>query len=572
MYGVTALDLTRKPELLHPANASWRPGEAAHRLPSPAAGPGLIEDFLAFSLLFLVYSLMGGYIATVKVYLPGDALSRMTSAYLVFNGTEAKLATIGFVWPPISTLLMLPFVLFQTLVDSWMAVVLISAAFAAASAVVVGHLSAACGLSSGWRRLLVLLFACNPLMVIFAINGMSESIMIFVVLAGFHCLLRYWRTMGTADLTVAGCLFGLLPLIRYEMALVTLAVGGLVALRNVGLETADGSRVGPGFRSGPFLAYGVLAAYPLFLWALANWEIMGSPLYFLANDRSALSVATVGPQGVLVSRRGGGGGYWYWYTLTLWLGTFPAWAPISILAVAVGFWRRSCFLLSVVLLPLSIPLLQGFLLTRQSGLPLVRYFVMVVPFSYVLLLIAILHMRGMSASASARTDGRARGAMAVMALLLAISNVGSASTVVHHEYQDIEGRTWTALVTPEKPNDQNVLEAMEIGRRVSRQFPAGTKILLDEYGSGFAILLGSGNPKLFMDHTHPRYQDALSWPPGFVDYILVPSLADRGALDSINRAHPDLYSGGVQWAQLVDELPQTVNGWRLFKVKRQQRP
>ena len=83
-------------------------------------------------------------------------------------------------------------------------------------------------------------------------------------------------------------------------------------------------------------------------------------------------------------------------------------------------------------------------------------------------------------------------------------------------------------------------------------------------------MFGSKNPKMFVNHTHPDYEKALSEPWNYVDYLLVCSPEGRGALYSINIFQPDLYFKGAYWAELVDVLPPTEVGWKLYRVRRNQ--
>ena len=71
---------------------------------------------------------------------------------------------------------------------------------------------------------------------------------------------------------------------------------------------------------------------------------------------------------------------------------------------------------------------------------------------------------------------------------------------------------------------------------------------------------------MFMDFTDPNYDAAVLHPQGFVDYVLVPKSDGRGALYSINRAHPNLHDTGARWATPVEGLPPSSLDWRLFKV------
>ncbi len=562
-------------------------------LSESGAGQSGREGLAIGTLLFLVYLALGGYIAIVRGYLPGDAVARLANAYLVFHGVETKLSSIGFVWPPIPTLLIVPLTLVQPLMDSWMAVVLISAAFMAAACVLVGAIAAICGIPAWWRRLLVVLFATNPLIVVFGINGMSEAILLAFALAAFYWLIRYWQSGNNGHLVIASALLGLLPMIRYEMAVLAAGAGLLLAFPS---SPGGGRwrRLEPHTLQGRLIGYAVLAGYPTLLWALASWQIMGSPVYFLVNDLSALNVSQIDLGGQQMGPLAA-----FQLALEIWVSAFPVGLVASLAAVAVGVLRRSPFLVILGLLPLAVPLLQGFLLGRGATVALVRYFIMVVPLAYVSLLASLRPLlpaparsyehrsentgdgiptgpgrRETAATSSYRTDAPGKKALwrsvalGGIALLLLGSSVSSGMLLASGQHQDFEHETWISLTSREQVKDQRIPETMAVGRALARIVPEGSTVLLDEYQYGYAAMLGANKPRMFVNHTHPQYEQALRRPQEFVDYLLVPNPAGRGALYAINRFHPKLYSQGAPWAELVDELPPTEIGWRLYRVVR----
>jgi hypothetical protein len=224
---------------------------------------------------------------------------------------------------------------------------------------------------------------------------------------------------------------------------------------------------------------------------------------------------------------------------------------------------------------LIVPMLQGLLLARNSTIPLVRYFIAAVPLTFAVGLI------GLGPLLAQRTEhGRyLRGAFAMLgalALLFAASNVSGAVVLATSRYQDLEHDAWVALTQgtdlSNAPGQDEVADAMRVGRTLTQIIPPGSRVLLDEYGSGFAIVLGARSASLFVDHTHPRFEEALNNPPAVVDYVLVPSKERRGGLNAVNQRQPRLYEEGAPWAELLDRLPPSYGGWRLYRVQRQTSP
>jgi hypothetical protein len=316
------------------------------------------------------------------------------------------------------------------------------------------------------------------------------------------------------------------------------------------------------FVEGRLLGYSGLAIYPIFLWAVTSWMIMGSPLYFLVNDRSSLNLAEmqIESYGNLITDLGTS------FELTVGISTLAF--PLAVIGAAVAIWAgfrtRSPFLVGMGLFPLILPVVRFALLIQSATVPLLRYFIMVVPLGVVGCLAAWRPLQ----SLLRRWKWGSRLAAAGFFVLFAASNAASAHTLLTYEYQNIERLTWLALTTRDPIPNQEIDDAMNVGKALTRVVPAGSRVLVDTYQFGFAVVLGAEDPRLFFDFTDPHYDQAVRNPVGFVDYVLVPTTEGRGAFYSINRFHPNLHPEGAPWAELVDGLPDSSLQWRLYRVKR----
>jgi hypothetical protein len=519
------------------------------------------EDLLTFFVLFIFYLSLGAFLCIERCYLPYDSLARLVSAWLVLHGTEIKLASIGFVWPPLPTLAIIPFTVVPYLVDHWLAAVIPSAALMAAAGVTIGKIASLVQIPNWWRRVLVLLFALNPLIIIFGINGMSEAMLVAVFLAGSYWLIRFYKSDRHTDMILAALFFSLLPLIRYEFVLITAWSGVVLLLHSWRRRTSFTTQKFQNYLEGRILAYSSLAIYPVFLWSVFNWFIMGSPLYFLVNDRSAVSLADLQISSYTslltnpISAAELVYGVWF---LSFLLGLIGL-----ILIIYLGFRQDKYALIGIGLFFFVVPTLQFILLTQRANVPLLRYFMMAVPIGIVVALTAWDDFADW-ARRKRKNHWLAYGGLC---LLFLGSNIGTLQQVYTYPYQNIEQETWRALTTQEKIENTNFDEAFQIGQELTRIIPPGSRVLIDTYQFGFGILLGAGNHDLFMDFTDPNYEQAILDPAAYVDYVIVPRVEGRGAFYAINRAYKKLHSQGATWADLVDVLPSTNLQWKLYKVK-----
>lgn len=509
----------------------------------------------AWLAAFAAYFAVAEYLLVERDLLPIDALARLTSAHLVFHGTEMKLATIGFVWPPIPTLALLPFASVPVLLDTYLAVAVVSAAGAATAFVLIHRIARRLGVPSPWPWLIALAFALNPLVILFAANGYSETLLLAGVLLGLDALLDFWQTDADGALVRAGLWFGLLPMIRYEATL--LAVGIVVALW---LEIRSRARTGPqGVVEGRMLAFAGLAVYPTALWLLFSWQIMGDPLYSMRNERSALHVAAnqLGPERYDLSEAVG-------IVALLWTAVFPVAMVAALACVAIGLHRRSPLLAGIGAAPFALLASHVVLIAREESVPLIRYFILAIPVGIVAAVAAL--------SAVGAFDGPRRRAHVVLVGLLALlllSDVSTGVVLQSGRHQTVEALSWRALSTREPVVYPELSDALAIGEMLPQLVPreARVLILIDQYGEGFAVLLGSHRPEIFLDHTSSEYRAAIERPWEYVDYVLVPRERPVEALNEINIAHPLLWGGGAAWATRVEGLPTTTSQWRLYRTR-----
>ena len=81
----------------------------------------LHEGVIVFVISYAFYMVLGWRIVHQQHLVVFDATARLAHAYFVWWNAPPKLASIGFVWAPLSTLVLLPFTLIKPLATSLMA-------------------------------------------------------------------------------------------------------------------------------------------------------------------------------------------------------------------------------------------------------------------------------------------------------------------------------------------------------------------------------------------------------------------------------------------------------------------
>jgi len=100
----------------------------------------MVENAGLFLAATAAYGALGLWLVLREHVLVYDGLARLSHAYFVWWNAPPKLTAIGFVWPPIATLMFLPFAAIKPLATSLAALPLSSAVFGALLLVMLNRL------------------------------------------------------------------------------------------------------------------------------------------------------------------------------------------------------------------------------------------------------------------------------------------------------------------------------------------------------------------------------------------------------------------------------------------------
>ena len=511
------------------------------------------EGVVLFAATYAVYAVLGILVVVRWNVIVGDAVSRLAHAYFVFFNDPPKLTAVGFVWPPLMTLVLLPLAAVKPLATSLLALPLTSAFFGAALVVVLDRTLALLGLPRVQRLVLVALLALNPMLLYYGGNGMGETVYLFLLVLAVYSFLRWYLEPNLLSLVLASTALTLGLLTRYELLFWALALG--VAIMGV-LARRDAPR---GQLESTSIAFFAPIAYGLGLWVFFNWLILGDPLHWLSSEVTLTFVETragapelsyaVGD--VLVR------------TASVTWHLFPATFVVIAALLAVAAWRRDLVsLLLAVLIALN-PVTTAALavVTKVDVVFQLRYNLRAMP----LVLVGLAWLWWL---APARWK---LATWAAAALLVGLSIPETWRTMQTYERQALEQAFTRALSSGEDQEGTRSLgSGIPVGDRPERDAARwllehasrGTRSILADDEESFAVMLYTGKPDRFfdrIDHGEDRWRAALARPQGRVEYLLVPTFT----VDLVQVHYPRLLDDGVPGLALAYENER----WAVYRVE-----
>lgn len=516
--------------------------------------------WMAIGLFVFILALelsAGIYFSYVLGYMHTDALSRVANAFYVLYSRDPHLGAIGFIWNPLPSLLemviLLLYPIFPALATYGLAAVILSATFAALTAMLLYRAGVRTGLSSGMSIMLALLYALNPFILLFGANGLSDSLYIYFIMMTVIEFALWLKDRMTASLIVSGLALAMAFWTRYEAVPLGVAMAGGVVLAILFLHRNMGRReLALREKLHKVEATWLLLLLPVvfsgLLWIFFNYLIMGNALYFLNSEYSntAQSAELLNDDkfveifsNPLVALK-------FIASKTLWY-SVPLLAILFIRLLSGRLFRWGTLI--ILLLFLSVPGLQFLLMMKQSSYGWFRYFMYVFPITVAWLPYELSQLQG-------RWRRAAFGLVSVSLLLTA-------------------GLLSYALTRPDiAPDENSFLTRTGNVNYVRQESDRKIAVWLDEHlpkstimtdsASAYTMIVYSQYPKRFLITSDYSFNKALSYPQdNHVDYILVPKIMSGMPLSKINMVYPNLYEKGAPWVQLEREF----NGeWRLYKV------
>ncbi|BCN51405.1 hypothetical protein RE9416_47060 [Prescottella equi] len=551
------------------------------------------KPWALYGILFTAYVAVGVWMNVGVGFIFTDSLSRVAAVSGVLLSRDPHLAAIGFVFTPLTAFAQLPLGFlghwWPELLRWNLTAAVMSAAFMAGAVVQIRGIARDRGCSTVLVVVLTALFALNPMIVMYAANGMSEAPFVFFVCWAVRRLMRWMRSDGVHDLIAAGIALALAYLTRYDAIAPMIVAGALVGLVTVirhrpTPQSARGDRwwaaavevsivVGPGIAA--FVA-----------WSFTSWLITGTAFQ---------QFSSVYGNSAILEQSGGGatttGVDRAVFSLTEMAVLGPAVPLLLIVAAVLAYRRRDAEILIPFTIFGAVLGTQSLLYLMDSTFPFLRFYITIIPFAFVLVVLltpsrapVISHRPGHFAP-EPRPIPAYPGPSPLVAFAVCLLVGSTAVTTVamgNARLAALEHSIASAIVPGRQdPTELAILRTFGAERRIADyldrlDLPEGS-VLLDTV-EGFAVVTASANPKQFVITSDTDFAEILDDPAGNgVQYILAVPNTKRGVADAVNRRYPTMFetgSGGV--GALVLEMRNDGGTepemWRLYRVTGQLTP
>ena len=162
---------------------------------------------LIFLATWIPYLVIGVYLVSEVHLFFGDALSRVQSAQSVLFSRTPHLAAIGFIFTPLTAIVQLPLTAltpwFPEMTTQALSAVIMSSAFMAGSVVQASGIARDQGLRPLVAGTFTIFYAINPMIVLYAANGMSEAPYLFFLAWATRRLIRWVSSDDVHELVVS---------------------------------------------------------------------------------------------------------------------------------------------------------------------------------------------------------------------------------------------------------------------------------------------------------------------------------------------------------------------------------
>ncbi|ASR01756.1 ArnT family glycosyltransferase [Gordonia rubripertincta] len=539
-----------------------------------------------FLAAWLPYLIIGVYLATEVQWFFGDALSRVQSAQSVLFSRSPHLSAIGFVFTPLTAIVQLPLVALSPwwpeMTTQALSVVIMSSVFMAGSVVQVSGIARDRGLDPVVAGTFTVCYAANPMIVLYAANGMSEAPYLFFLAWASRRLIRWISTDDVHELVVTGIALALAYLTRYDGGAAALAAGLVVGWvtyhRRDSRKKLSRSLVDVTLVVAP-------SALAFIAWAATGWLITGNAFaQFTSEYGNAAIIEQSGGSGSSTTRDA------ILFSMTEMAILAPLLPILVVGLIGVRARRRRLQPMLPGLMIVAVLAFQVYGYSQGSTFGFLRFYMTVILLAAIVALMSVplrspIPMRRAGAHADllpARPYASRWGykiactvAVVVMAAAIPVTAMGMTSpkyapqefavgSVVDPRPQSVEKKYL---------DEQRVVRSFSTERALAKyldslELPDGA--VLSDTVYGFAVVAQSERPRQFVIPSDRDFAQLLNDPvDGGVQYFLTVPAEGRGASDAINQRYPTMYENGAQIGVRVLEAPNDgadLPDWRVYRI------
>jgi hypothetical protein len=498
----------------------------------------------------LIPELVAGYYFSINGYFMGDAIARVANAFFVLHIEPAHLASIGFVWNPLPSLLELPFMVlapvYKPIAASLVAGVIVTSFFAAGTAVLLYKNFRHFNVSQVASVIMIALYAFNPFIFIYGFNGMSEVMFIFFIVLSITELVRWFDDENWLHLVWIGIALALAFLTRYEAIPFAFAIFLVVAFLMIRKKRQNGNaKTIWGFFEGTSIVIFLPIAASIVIWILLNWVIMDDPLYFLTSEYSN---ATQSEENLPTAIRTIVGDFWG--ILVFVVKKAFVFLPFTIAVLIIRYLKKQLIsweTLMFLMLVISIPCFQYLMLFMGSSFGWLRFFMYPLPIA-----MAWLPYEFKKENTLKPISDKIMVIICCAALILS-----SGLTSIYLNNPDIASEEHNAFIT----GDPEVKAQREIAEYIDMNQIDGI-FLMDSFRTFYVILALDSTEDVITSCSYV-FNDAVRNPWEFdVKYILTVTTDGLGSSDALNSYYPDLFENGADWCTLVKDF----GNYKLYEV------
>jgi hypothetical protein len=510
-------------------------------------------DLSWFIFVFVLVLELGAgyYVNYIGNIVMGDASARVAGAFYVLYIKPSHLASIGFVWPPLPSLLEMPLLLFASvfkpLASHALAATIVTSFFAAGTVVLIYRNCRQFNFPNWATFLIIILYAFNPFIFIYGFNGMSEVMFIFFVVWTITEFTKWIYDERPIHLIWMGIALVGAFLVRFEA--IALAAGLFVALVIFTINKYRYSRkkkTGLSYFEGTSLVVFVPFIAVLVIWILVNWIFMGDPLYFLTSEYSnegqtghSLGADILVLKGDIVA------------VLLFVAKKILPFIPMLVVIFFIRLFDKRLFkweTLMMLVTALSIAAMHYVWLFIGSSYGWFRFFVYVMPIAIAWLPYEFSRLK---------TSKVMLKNIALCSCGIALVVSGALTWIAMHDYKwAIE--EYDAYMSGSV--DAERMLQVEVAEYINQNSSDGI-LLLDSYHTWNVILNLDATDYIITTCSYD-FEDAVESPQEYdVKYILTVD-PETMLADAINNYYPDLYESGADWCTLEKDF----GDYKLYKV------